>query len=138
MLLLRTERLPEGPDLYELKLDGSRALAIKSGGKVRLRSRNDKDFNGNESAGTLVLARLLGYAYTQVHRRRFMTISLRRKSISLASVLTCASLALAHIRIAPTESVPGAREKCTMRVPNEKQVNTIRVEGEFPAGLQNL
>ena len=23
-----------------------------------------------------------------------------------------------------------------MRVPNEKQVNTIRVEGEFPAGLQ--
>ena len=36
----------------------------------------------------------------------------------------------------PTESAPGAREKYTMRVPNEKQVNTIRVEGEFPAGLQ--
>jgi ATP-dependent DNA ligase len=35
MLLLRTERLPEGPNwLYELKLDGYRALAIKSGGKV--------------------------------------------------------------------------------------------------------
>ena len=33
MLLLRTERLPEGDDwLYELKLDGYRALAIKSGG----------------------------------------------------------------------------------------------------------
>jgi ATP-dependent DNA ligase len=46
MLLLRTERLPEGPDwLYELKLDGYRALAIKTGGKVRLRSRNDNDFN---------------------------------------------------------------------------------------------
>ena len=47
MLLLRTERLPEGPNwLHELKFDGYRALAIKTGDKVRLRSRNDDDFNG--------------------------------------------------------------------------------------------
>ena len=47
MLLLRTETLPTGSDwVYELKFDGFRAQAIKTGGKVLLRSRNDKDFNG--------------------------------------------------------------------------------------------
>jgi bifunctional non-homologous end joining protein LigD len=46
MLLLRTEKLPEGPEwLYELKFDGYRALAIKTSGKVHPRSRNNNDFN---------------------------------------------------------------------------------------------
>jgi DNA ligase D-like protein (predicted ligase) len=46
MLLLRTEKLPEGLDwLVELKLDGYRALAMKTAGKVQLRSRNDNDFS---------------------------------------------------------------------------------------------
>jgi DNA ligase D-like protein (predicted ligase) len=45
MLLLKTEKLPEGPDwLYEVKSDGYRAIAFKSDGTIRLRSRNDKDF----------------------------------------------------------------------------------------------
>src|SRR5438067_2470652 len=45
MLLLRTEHLPEGENwLYELKLDGYRALAIKTNGVVQVRSRNDNDF----------------------------------------------------------------------------------------------
>jgi len=47
MLLLRTETLPD--DLarwsYQLKLDGYRAIAFKTGGKVHLRSRNDNDFS---------------------------------------------------------------------------------------------
>ncbi len=45
MLCLSTDSLPEGTDWeYELKLDGYRAIAFKTGGRVRLRSRNDKDF----------------------------------------------------------------------------------------------
>jgi hypothetical protein len=47
MLLRRSGELPEGPAwVYELKLDGYRAIAFKSGNKVHLRSRNDKDFDG--------------------------------------------------------------------------------------------
>lgn len=44
MAALAVEALPEGPDWsYELKLDGYRALIIKNGGSIKLRSRNDKD-----------------------------------------------------------------------------------------------
>jgi len=52
-----------------------------------------------------------------------------------ALTVACASVLWAHIRIYPTESAYGAREKYTMRVPNEKQVDSIRVEGEFPPDL---
>ena len=46
MLLRRTDSLPDGTDfVYEVKLDGYRALGMKTGGKVHLRSRNNKDFN---------------------------------------------------------------------------------------------
>ncbi len=53
-----------------------------------------------------------------------------------AGALLSWGIALAHIRIYPTESILGAREKYTMRVPNEKQVATIRIEGEFPKELK--
>jgi bifunctional non-homologous end joining protein LigD len=46
MLLLKTDSLPDDSRwLYELKLDGYRAIAFKRNGTVHLRSRNDNDFN---------------------------------------------------------------------------------------------
>ena len=62
---------------------------------------------------------------------------MRIRAVVLGGVMTlvCATQVLAHIKIAPTESQQGAREKYTMRVPNEKQVKSIRVEGEFPADV---
>jgi ATP-dependent DNA ligase len=44
MLLLRSDTLSEGATwIYELKLDGYRALAIKSHGTVRLRFAKRKE-----------------------------------------------------------------------------------------------
>src|SRR5687768_3939255 len=47
MLLLRTDSLPNDGDRweYQLKFDGYRAIAFKTGGKIHLRSRNDNDFS---------------------------------------------------------------------------------------------
>jgi bifunctional non-homologous end joining protein LigD len=59
MLLLRTEHLPEGEDwLYEIKFDGYRALAIKSGGKVHLYSQNGNDFTDRYSIITKAFSAL--------------------------------------------------------------------------------
>lgn len=56
------DRLPEGDDwMYEVKFDGYRALLIKNGATVQLRSRNDKDlgaaYPGIAAAGRQVQAR---------------------------------------------------------------------------------
>jgi bifunctional non-homologous end joining protein LigD len=60
MLLLRTDSLPNDGDRweYQLKFDGYRAIAFKTGGKVHLRSRNDNDFSIRYAAVMKGLAKL--------------------------------------------------------------------------------
>jgi bifunctional non-homologous end joining protein LigD len=59
MLPLKTESLPNDSRwLYELKLDGYRAIAFKRDGAVHLRSRNDNDFSVRYPAVVRALARL--------------------------------------------------------------------------------
>src|SRR5262245_31788905 len=59
MLLLPASSLPEGSVwMYELKLDGYRAIAFKTEGKAHLRSRNNKDFTRKYSAIAGALAAL--------------------------------------------------------------------------------
>jgi bifunctional non-homologous end joining protein LigD len=47
MMALRVRELPVGDWLYEMKVDGYRALAFKVGSEVRLLSRNRTLFNDN-------------------------------------------------------------------------------------------
>jgi bifunctional non-homologous end joining protein LigD len=60
MLLLRTDTLPTDGERweYQLKFDGYRAIAFKTGGRVHLRSRNDNDFSGRYAGVVKGLAKL--------------------------------------------------------------------------------
>jgi DNA ligase D-like protein (predicted ligase) len=59
MLLLRTDKLPDTDKwLYELKLDGYRAIAFKRDGTIHLRSRNDNDFSGRYPGVVKALAKM--------------------------------------------------------------------------------
>src|SRR5438094_7586573 len=59
MLWLRPDSLPSGEQwLYELKLDGYRAIAFRRNRDVSLRSRNDNDFNVRYPSVVKALAKL--------------------------------------------------------------------------------
>lgn len=66
----------------------------------------------------------------------------RRKSgfaaafAAVALILVVPALALAHAVVYPRTSAPGAYERYVLRVPNEKNVATTRVEIHFPAGVK--
>ena len=61
----------------------------------------------------------------------------RLRTAGLAAVLTIVpALAFGHATVYPKASTSGAYEKYVLRVPNEKEVATTRVEIRFPAGLR--
>ena len=55
---------------------------------------------------------------------------------AVALVLIVPALALAHAVVYPRASTPGAYERYVLRVPNEKNVATTKVEIHFPADVK--
>jgi uncharacterized protein YcnI len=54
----------------------------------------------------------------------------------LLSIALSAIVAQAHVAVLPRESAAGATQKYTMRVPDEKNIPTVRMEAEFPAAVE--
>ena len=59
-----------------------------------------------------------------------------RGFLLLVGILVAPSIVFAHAVVYPKTSAPGAYEKYVLRVPNERDVPTIKVEIRFPAGLR--
>lgn len=53
-----------------------------------------------------------------------------------SALLIAPPLAFAHAVVFPKTSAPGAYEKYVLRVPNERDVPTLKVELHFPVGLR--
>jgi uncharacterized protein YcnI len=60
----------------------------------------------------------------------------RARLFLVAAVIVVPSVALAHAIVFPRTSSPGAYEKYVLRVPNERDVPTTRVEIHFPPDLR--
>lgn len=65
-----------------------------------------------------------------------MTRSRQFRVLAVLALLVVPAVALAHAVVFPKTAKPGAYEKYVLRVPNERDVPTIRVELRFPAGLR--
>jgi uncharacterized protein YcnI len=59
-----------------------------------------------------------------------------KKVLIVFTALLIPAIASAHAVVFPKRSTHGAYEKYVLRVPNEKDVPTTRVEIRFPAGLR--
>ena len=71
--------------------------------------------------------------------RSISTVALRAlliASLAAAAAMLLSSRALAHVTVWPKAAAPGAYERYVVRVPNEKNVPTTRVEIRFPAEVR--
>jgi uncharacterized protein YcnI len=59
-----------------------------------------------------------------------------RVILLLVGLLVAPSIVFAHAVVFPKTSTPGAYEKYVLRVPNERDVPTVKVELHFPEGLR--
>ena len=59
-----------------------------------------------------------------------------RSLLIVAGILVVPSILFAHAVVFPKTSTPGAYEKYVLRVPNERDVPTLKVELHFPQGLR--
>ena len=64
------------------------------------------------------------------------TRSLRVLTTTAALALLAPALVFGHAVVFPRNSAPGAYERYVLRVPNEKQTPTTRVEIRFPADVR--
>ena len=59
-----------------------------------------------------------------------------RALLLVIGILVAPSIVFAHAVVFPKTSTPGAYEKYVLRVPNERDVPTLKVEIHFPEGLR--
>ena len=59
-----------------------------------------------------------------------------RAVVPLFAILVAPSIVFAHAVVFPKTSTPGAYEKYVLRVPNERDIPTVKVEIRFPDGVR--
>src|SRR5579864_2818117 len=65
-----------------------------------------------------------------------MGAKLRHRFVLGLAVAVLPLAAAGHITVWPKSSESGARERYSIRVPNEKHVSTVKVEARVPEGLR--
>jgi len=145
MLLLRTDTLPGGPEWqYELKLDGYRALALKTDSKIQLKSRNNNDLSGRYPGIVRALAPLPNdtvvdgevVAFDESGRPSFNT--LQNYSSSKVPVFYFAfDLLILAGRDLRSETLETRRELLRTKILT-KLDEPIRYSAELTAGLPDL